>query len=98
MTILCQKHKVEELCLFGSALTDQFHDNSDLDFLVTFGGVPPADYADNFFDFHEALGQLFARRIDLMESQTAQNPYFRQIVESTKMQVYARRPGAQMAA
>lgn len=28
---LCEKHKVRELCVFGSILTDEFNKDSDVD-------------------------------------------------------------------
>jgi len=55
------------------------------------GAVSPEDYADNFFDFRDALAVLFQRKIDLVEVQTLKNPYFKQVVENTKQPVYARR-------
>lgn len=87
---LCAKHHVVALDLFGSALTERFGPESDLDFVVMFGTVPPEDYADNFFDFRDALAELFQRKIDLVEVQALKNPYFKQIVEKTKKPIYAR--------
>ncbi len=87
---LCAKHHVVALDLFGSALTERFGPESDLDFVVMFGAVSPEDYADNFFDFRDALTALFQRKIDLVEVQTLKNPCFKQVVESTKQPVYAR--------
>ena len=90
LAALCAKHHVVALDLFGSALTDRFGPESDLDFVVMFGAVTPEDYADNFFDFRDALAALFQRKIDLVEVQTLNNPYFKQVVEQTKQPVYAR--------
>jgi predicted nucleotidyltransferase len=87
---LCTKYHVVALDLFGSALTDHYGPESDLDFVVKFGAVPPEDYADNFFDFRDALAALFQRKIDLVEVQTLKNPYFKQVVEKTKQPIYAR--------
>ncbi len=33
---LCRAHKVKELFVFGSILTEKFHSDSDIDFLVSF--------------------------------------------------------------
>ena len=33
---LCEKHKVMQLYVFGSVLTDKFGKNSDVDFTVVF--------------------------------------------------------------
>ncbi len=85
---LCRKHHVVSLSLFGSALTDKFGPESDLDFLVTFQGVNPETYADNFFDFRDALASLFGRKVDLVEEKTMKNPYFKEAVERNKVAVY----------
>jgi hypothetical protein len=85
---LCRNHHVVSLSLFGSALTDRFGPESDLDFLVTFQGVPLETYADNFFDFRDALASLFGRKVDLVEEKTLRNPYFIEVVEKSKVLVY----------
>jgi len=36
---LCSRHKVAKLFVFGSVLTDEFNQASDIDFLVDFTGV-----------------------------------------------------------
>jgi len=95
--LLCRQYHVKQLYLFGSVLTKKFRPDSDLDFLVTFQGVEPLEYADNFFDFRDALAQLFQRKVDLVESQTLKNPYFKSAVDATKVIVYGG-PDREMAA
>jgi len=51
ITSLCEKHKVKELYLLGSALTDRFSDTSGVDVLVQFGEVNLVEYFDNYMDF-----------------------------------------------
>lgn len=48
---LCEKHKVQELYVFGSALTNRFNRNSDVDFTVVFDreALPLMAYGDNYF-------------------------------------------------
>ena len=36
INVLCRRHQVRELVLFGSALKDSFGPDSDLDFLMEF--------------------------------------------------------------
>lgn len=86
--ILCQKHKVGNLFVFGSVLTDKFNADSDVDFVVNFEGVDLKEYADNYFDFKNSLQVLFNRPIDLVEDKSIQNPVFRRVVDRTKQQVY----------
>ena len=97
LEILCRQYHVKQMYLFGSALTTKYRPDSDLDFLVTFQDVAPLEYADNFFDFRDALSQLFQRKVDLVESQTLKNPYFKSAVEATKVIVYGG-PDCEMAA
>ena len=98
LVALCERHRVSMLYAFGSVLSERFCPDSDLDFLVTFGAIEPEAYADNYFDFRDALNALFQRKIDLMESQTLKNPYLKQVVNNSKILVYARGQGTQMAA
>jgi len=52
---LCDNHKVKELYLFGSILTDKFNDSSDIDMLIQFNKVELLDYFDNYMDLKEEL-------------------------------------------
>jgi len=46
---LCDQYRVLKLYVFGSAISDKFRKDSDIDFLVTFDAVELNDYADNYF-------------------------------------------------
>jgi len=87
---LCLKHKVEELYLFGSVLSDNFQPTSDIDFLVEFSGVDLMDYFDNFMNFKHELELLLGRNIDLVENQAIRNPIFRRSVDRSKHLIYGR--------
>lgn len=86
--LLCNKHKVARLFVFGSVLTENFKTSSDIDFLVDFFGVDLYDYADNYFDFKKSLESLLNRQIDLLENKTLNNPYLRQSIDSSKQLIY----------
>ena len=48
---LCIENKVDKLYAFGSVLTDNFNENSDIDFVVSFNNqIKLLDYADNYFN------------------------------------------------
>jgi hypothetical protein len=85
---LCNKHKVARLFVFGSVLTDNFKEKSDIDFLVDFSGVDLYDYADNYFDLKTSLEKLLKRQIDLLEDKAIKNPYLRKSIDSTKQIIY----------
>jgi len=89
LTEICARRNVRTLALFGSAAKDTFESNSsDLDFLVTFNSTQPSEHADNFFGLLEGLEELFGVPIDLVEASTIKNPYFRDAVEESMMQIY----------
>ena len=90
LTELCRQFHVLRLELFGSALSSAFDsEHSDLDFLVEFEPLQPADYATAFFGFKEAMEQLFGRPVDLVVASAIRNPYFRRSVEQNKALLYA---------
>lgn len=87
---MCQLHKVERLYVFGSVLTDRFHEKSDVDFLVQFGDISLYHYFDNYMEFKESLEELLKHPIDLVEVQTLKNPILKKDIDSTKKLIYGR--------
>jgi len=83
-------HRVRRLAVFGSATDDRFDaDRSDLDLLVEFEEMQPAEHADQFFGLAEDLEHLFNRPVDLVEPGAVRNPYFRKSLEETQVEIYA---------
>ena len=91
LTELCDRHKVKELYLFGSILTERFIDSSDIDVLVQFSDIELEKYFDNYMDFKEQLELLFKKEIDLVENQAIRSPIFRRVVDREKKFVYERK-------
>ena len=86
---LCARHHVARLELFGSATSEQFDANtSDLDFLVEFPPLVPADLADAYFGLLAALQDVFRRDVDLVEAQAVSNPYFRNAINRQRTVLY----------
>ena len=87
---LCERFKVQQLELFGSAAQGEFDPaTSDLDFLVEFKNLEPSDHFDSYFGLIESLEALFQRRIDLVESGAMHNPYFIRRVNESRTSIYA---------
>lgn len=86
---LCEAFQVKELYLFGSAVSGDFTDDSDLDFIVDFnrGGYDGA--FDQFMDFKQQLEKLYGCQVDLYHQKKFRNPIFQQEVDSTKELIYA---------
>ena len=85
---LCQKHKVSKLFVFGSVLTNDFKESSDVDFLVDFGNIELYDYADNYFQLKSSLENLLQKPIDLLEDIALKNPYLRKSIDASKELIY----------
>lgn len=87
---LCRRYHVRRLSVFGSSLRADFDpDRSDLDFLVEFDEPPDGRPASQYFGLMKALRDLFARPIDLVDSDAIRNPWFRRSVEESRQVLFA---------
>lgn len=87
---LCRSTGARRLDVFGSAVRPDFDPaRSDLDFLVEFGDVAPAAYAQAFFSLKAGLETLFGRPVDLLTPSGLTNPFFRQRVVAERQTLYA---------
>ena len=85
---LCNTYNVDKMYLFGSALTSDFNENSDFDFLVKFKSIELFEYFDNYMNFKENLRKLLGREIDLLEEQTLKNPILIRSINKSKELIY----------
>ncbi len=85
---LCKSHKVKSLYAFGSVLTNNFNDQSDIDLIVNFSDIQLLDYADNYFNFKFSLEDTLKRSVDLLEEKAIKNPYFKRAVEKNMQLIY----------
>lgn len=85
---LCKRFGIRRLDFFGSVLTGEFDENSDIDCLIEFeknGG----NYFHRYFDLKYGLEALFGRNVDLVVGSAIRNPYFRAAVDRSRQLVYA---------
>ncbi len=85
---LCEKYKVKNLFVFGSVLTNNFSELSDIDFIVDIDSDDPVIYAENYFNFKFELEDLLKRRIDLLEGKALKNQYFIENINNSKQLIY----------
>ena len=85
---LCRNHPIKRLSLFGSALTDRFTAQSDVDVLACFDDSKVTDWFDSFFAVRSDLETLFGHPVDLVIEKPFRNSYFGKAVEETKRIVY----------
>lgn len=61
----CRRWKIAELCVFGSALPEDFRPDSDLDLLVTF--APGTDWSLlDHVAMEDELAGIVGRKVDLV--------------------------------
>jgi hypothetical protein len=85
----CRRFDATSLTVFGSAATDTYHDNSDVDLLVTFAPDSPVSRFDAYFGLKEALEAILGRPVDLVTPSALDNPYFAESVESSRIDLSA---------
>lgn len=82
-------YDVKIMYVFGSAVTSNFSESSDVDILISFKDISFEKYTDNYFELHNALVNLFQRKVDLITERSLSNPYFIESIEKTKQLLYA---------
>jgi predicted nucleotidyltransferase len=86
---LFEKHKIKDAYLFGSALTDKFDENSDVDFLVNFNDdLDPLEKGELMWNLRFSLEDNLNRTIDLITETSLKNPYFIEELNETKQKIY----------
>ena len=87
----CQRWRVTELALFGSALRSDFRPDSDVDVLVTF--APDANWSlFDFVDMQDELQTILGRPVDLLSRrgvEADQNYLRRQAILNSAQTIYA---------
>lgn len=84
---LCRRHLVQELALFGSALTSDFNENSDFDVLVTFHPKARVGFLE-LGRVRRELEAILGRKVDLVPK-GGLKPAIRDSVLATARVLYA---------
>jgi uncharacterized protein len=86
---ICKILGIKRLYVFGSIVSDNFNENSDIDFLISFvDNLTVEEYTNNYFSLHYKLKELFGREIDIVTERTLSNPYFIERINKTKELIY----------
>jgi predicted nucleotidyltransferase len=88
IALICRKYGIARLEVFGSAVTDEFRRDSDVDILIDFADEGGSLF-HRYFDLKYDLEHLFGREVDVVIAKAMKNPYFIEEVEETKQLVYA---------
>jgi len=85
---LCRMYNVDKMYLFGSAVTSNFSEGSDIDLLVRFKPFNLEGYFDNYISLKTQLKSLLGREVDLVEEQTLKNPILINSINRNKELIY----------
>ena len=90
IAVICRRHRVERLEVFGSAArgTDFDPSRSDADFLVEFKPPLLPDLFDRKVQMLEDLQMLLGRKVDLVRSGTIRNPYRKKSIDKDREVVF----------
>lgn len=88
--VICKKHNIDSIAVFGSAARNETNKNSDIDFLVKFSNeINVLDYADNYFSVLEKLEKLIGKKVDLVSVKSLKNPILISEINNSKIELYA---------
>lgn len=86
---LCASLSIKKLYVFGSVVSNDFTNDSDVDFLVTFkDNISSEEYTNSYFEFQYKVRAILNRNVDLITEKTLSNPFFIESVEKTKKLIY----------
>ena len=88
LAAFCRRWRIRELCLFGSALRDDFGPESDLDFLVSFEPRAGWDLWD-LATMREDLMSVVGRNVDVVVKEALRNPYRRKEILAHREVIHA---------
>lgn len=87
----CETHGIARLELFGSALRDDFRDDSDVDLLATLRNDAHPTLLD-WADMQQKLAELFHRPVDLVSRRAierSRNRFRKNSILTTALPIYA---------
>ena len=85
---LCKKYSINELSIFGSSIREDFTQNSDVDFLVTFDQNSKVTLF-NIIELENEFAKLLGRKVDILEKESLKNPIRKNKILSSREIIYA---------
>jgi len=85
---LCKKYNIIELSIFGSSIRDDFAQDSDVDFLVSFENNVEISLFD-VIELEREFALLLNREVDILEKESLKNPIRKDKILATREIIYA---------
>jgi len=84
----CSRHPVKSLKVFGSVARGESVEGSDLDLLVQFEEMPPAEYANHYFGLLHDLQDVVGSSVDLLTPGSITRPSLEKNIREQGIVVY----------
>ena len=84
----CRRHPVRCLRVFGSVTRGESSPGSDLDLLVQFEDMPPAEYATHYFGLLHELQNALGTEVDLLTPGGVTRPSLKRNIHEESVLVY----------
>ncbi|NBV86376.1 MAG: nucleotidyltransferase [Verrucomicrobia bacterium] len=84
----CRRHPVRSLRVFGSVARGQASPGSDLDLLVQFEDLSPAEYATHYFGLLHELQDAVGTQVDLLTPGGVTRPSLKRNIREESVLVY----------
>jgi uncharacterized protein len=85
---IAKSFNINELYIFGSAIREDFSENSDIDLVVVFNESSHYSLFD-VMEIKEKFESFFGRDVDLVEKEALRNPYRREAILNSARKIYA---------
>jgi predicted nucleotidyltransferase len=86
---LCKSHNVKNIYAFGSAVTEDFNDeSSEIDLLIEIDSEDPIERGENLMKIWDKVEDFFQRKVDLLTNSSIKNPIPRNNIDRTKILLY----------
>lgn len=87
--VLCREYGIEKLEVFGSIMTGEFRDDSDVDFIVHLpDGFDYGSWGARFFSIEERLAEILGRDVDVVTPSVLRNRWFNREATKTRKEIY----------
>ena len=80
--------KIKDVYIFGSACTENFKDDSDVDFLIAFDkSLDYKEYGELWWEIYFGLQKLLNKEIDIINEDKIKNPYLKREIDKTRVKI-----------
>jgi uncharacterized protein len=87
VALICRQLGVLRLDLFGSAARGELGPESDIDLVARFDRGRGHMFS-RYFELKEMLEEIYGRPVDLLLEDSIENPYLREVIEATRVNIY----------